>query len=68
MDNPVKRSCIDVRGKFDDYESVLREAKVDLFLAGHMHLYERTLPVYNYSVQNFSNVLSKDGKSACYDA
>lgn len=34
------------------WEPFLKEFNVDLFLAGHVHVYERTLPVYDNVVYN----------------
>eukprot|EP00753_Platysulcus_tardus_P018113 PLAT6721.1.p1 GENE.PLAT6721.1~~PLAT6721.1.p1 ORF type:complete len:423 (-),score=153.50 PLAT6721.1:149-1417(-) len=34
----------------DALEPLMKAAKVDLYLAGHLHNYERTLPVYNETV------------------
>lgn len=34
------------------------EYKVDLFLAGHEHCYERTLPVNNFEVNPKNNITS----------
>jgi hypothetical protein len=33
-----------------EFEGLFMEHKVDLYLAGHVHLYERMLPVYNWTV------------------
>jgi len=38
------------------FEPLLREFKVDLFFAGHVHSYERTYPIYNSTVQGTSYV------------
>jgi len=32
------------------FEPLLKEFNVDVFLSGHIHAYERTYPVYNYTV------------------
>jgi len=44
-----------------EYENLFHRSKVDLVLQGHVHAYERTLPVYNWQVSPGSAVYVTNG-------
>jgi len=43
-----------------DYENLLREFEVDMYISGHVHLYERTLPMFNYTASQSDYMFPKD--------
>eukprot|EP01016_Furgasonia_blochmanni_P018940 TRINITY_DN21351_c0_g1_i2.p2 TRINITY_DN21351_c0_g1~~TRINITY_DN21351_c0_g1_i2.p2 ORF type:complete len:247 (+),score=61.09 TRINITY_DN21351_c0_g1_i2:397-1137(+) len=38
---------------FQPFEDLFYKYNVDLFLAGHLHYYERMLPIYNYTLYSY---------------
>jgi len=52
---PGNDDCDNNAARYQIIEDIINKYKVDLYVSGHVHAYERMLPVYRASVQNFQH-------------